>query len=306
MINNFQVVHNTDMDLNHFDEVVEGWPIDFYQLGGGIFKSTLTQVLSPEIQLAHVHFNSSVKQEGASIPGYWSFAFPIADPLVWRNYHIRKNDIIIYAPNSPIHAVSHAGFDVQIVSIAESLLKEKLKEKNLENLLVLMQKNPVFSAPPKYWQNTRGKIETGIVNAVKGIHPTEVEISDLLDLLVITLSFCTSKLERVSNIKREDTLAKAEAYIIKNIAEGITVTQVAKFCQTSERTLLYAFKERFGVSTKTFISIMRLNHVYRLLHKNTEKRSVAQVSRQLGFWHMGQFHKDFKDFFGIKASEINP
>jgi len=81
------------------------------------------------------------------------------------------------------------------------------------------------------------------------------------------------------------------------------VVDIARHLQVSERTLLYAFKNRFNMSTKAYINTLRLNHVHHALYKQLGDKPVASIARESGFWHMGQFFKDYKRFFGVLPSE---
>lgn len=294
----FQISNNMNLDIYDFDKVVQQWPIDFYQLGNGVFKSHLTQLISENIHLNEVYFNSRVKQEGHTIPGFWSFALTNEIPLNWRNYRVEAEDVIIYAPNSEINAVSNAGFEVEMLSVTEELLQSKLEERGYESLLTIMKSNPVFKIEQKSYQDVRSSIKRNVNTVLKDGVLEEQVLDALIDNLIEALAEGQPSNRMVSSKSRLAVLVKAETYIEKNIAEGVSVAQVAAHCEVSERTLLYAFKERFDVTTKLFISIIRLNHVYRLLRSSNGQKSIANISRQMGYWHMGQFHKDYKAFFG--------
>lgn len=67
----------------------------------------------------------------------------------------------------------------------------------------------------------------------------------------------------------------------------------------SERTLQYAFRERFGMTPKSYSMVMRLNAVRRQLKEaNPKKNLVLEIARQHDFWHMGKFGADYKRLFG--------
>ncbi len=73
----------------------------------------------------------------------------------------------------------------------------------------------------------------------------------------------------------------------------------------SERSLLYAFKEKYKVSPSQFIKASRLNKVKNELFALKDKKpSIANIAGKYQFWHMGQFAKDFKEQFGILPSKM--
>ena len=104
-------------------------------------------------------------------------------------------------------------------------------------------------------------------------------------------------------MKRLSTLKKAEEYILNNITEPITVYKLALNLKVSERTLLYAFKDRFDIGPKTFMKFLKLNHLHIRLHQLKNKLPIASIARDSGFWHLGQLYKDYKNLFGELPSE---
>ena len=52
------------------------------------------------------------------------------------------------------------------------------------------------------------------------------------------------------------------------------------------------------MGAKAYMNILKLNHVYHRLHDKNTIDSIVAIARESGFWHMGQFYKDYKKFFG--------
>ena len=68
--------------------------------------------------------------------------------------------------------------------------------------------------------------------------------------------------------------------------------------RASERTLNYAFMERFGLSPALYMKVQRLNGVRRDLRGHQEpSMNVADVANKWGFWHLGQFARDYRNLF---------
>jgi len=67
----------------------------------------------------------------------------------------------------------------------------------------------------------------------------------------------------------------------------------------SDRTLEHAFRERFGITLKAYIRVHRLNSVNKiLLQSDPSSTKINKIANSLGFWHMGQFAKDYQYYFG--------
>ena len=59
-----------------------------------------------------------------------------------------------------------------------------------------------------------------------------------------------------------------------------------------------------GISPKQYLQIYRLNRVQRRLqHSQGNATTVAGEAKAWGFWHMGQFSRDYRRMFGELPSE---
>ena len=87
-------------------------------------------------------------------------------------------------------------------------------------------------------------------------------------------------------------------------ADNITVKGLCKMTGVSDRTLEYAFREKFGITLKAYIRAYRLNRVMRILTRSDRfNTKVCDVANSWGFWHMGQFASDYKRHFGELPSD---
>jgi AraC family ethanolamine operon transcriptional activator len=72
----------------------------------------------------------------------------------------------------------------------------------------------------------------------------------------------------------------------------------------SERTLQYAFRERFGLTLAAFLKARRLAAVrHELMYAVDERSTVGDISATFDFWHVGQFAADYRRIFGEPPSE---
>jgi len=73
---------------------------------------------------------------------------------------------------------------------------------------------------------------------------------------------------------------------------------LCRISRTSERTLQYAFKERYGISPSVYIKRWKLNSARRcLLQSHPAEVTVHAIATSLGFFHQGQFTADYKNLF---------
>ena len=103
---------------------------------------------------------------------------------------------------------------------------------------------------------------------------------------------------------RSACLSAALALIEARGADGLTVRQLCQHTGASERTLQYAFKERFQIGPKAFLQAWRLDGVRRKLSGRSQRiRTISDIANDYGFWHMGQFAADYRRQFGELPSE---
>jgi AraC family ethanolamine operon transcriptional activator len=103
---------------------------------------------------------------------------------------------------------------------------------------------------------------------------------------------------------RYQLMKQAEKILLENLDRPWTVHDLCIELHVSERTLRYGFQEYFGMSPMTYLKVQRLNGVRRHLKTATvNQATVTDIAVQWGFWHMGQFAKDYKKMFGECPSE---
>ena len=295
----------SNLSLFHFNKVIQSWSMDFLQLMPGNFSANLKQCVSKDFQMGYAKFNRIVKQEGLSPKGIWTFAFVNDVKIYWRNYDVQPKSIIIYAPGSEINAVSDANFEVMTFSISEIFLFTMVKKEGIEDFYQSLKTTDVLVSKSPLWAKLRKAILNEIDTQIHNPNTVSLQVfkeAFTKELLVLLKNSSISK-EKVSGKKRLKLLYEVERYMTQHITEQITISKIASYFKVSERTLLYAFRNRFGMGPKTFMQVLKLNHLHHRLHNEINKISIVSIARESGFWHMGQLYKDYKKFFGELPSE---
>lgn len=99
------------------------------------------------------------------------------------------------------------------------------------------------------------------------------------------------------NLKLHELLNIAKEYINTNYDKELTLTQVAKYIYLSDSYFAHSFKERFGISPKSYILKVRIEASKEYL-KNTDTK-VADVAKIIGFSSQQRFNDIFKKHEGI-------
>ena len=103
---------------------------------------------------------------------------------------------------------------------------------------------------------------------------------------------------------RKRTLRKALEYLRSCENEMPTVEELCLIAGASQRTIEYAFKEKYGFGPKEYMKKLSLNHVHNALKSaDPDTETIKQLAGKFGFWHMGQFSVDYKKLFCELPSE---
>lgn len=96
---------------------------------------------------------------------------------------------------------------------------------------------------------------------------------------------------------------RVEQFMWQNVDEPLTLQRIGEQMNCRMRSLIYSFKDSFGIGPITYLKILRLNEAHRRLREARGDVRIFDVAVALGFWHMGHFSADYKRMFGETASE---
>ena len=99
-------------------------------------------------------------------------------------------------------------------------------------------------------------------------------------------------------------LQDAVDFIVTNLAEPLTVDDIAAAVGVSNRTLQWQFQRHLGVAVMAFVNQRRLEKANReLLSADEESMSVTAAAMNSGFAHLGRFSSVYRKCFGEYPSE---
>lgn len=97
---------------------------------------------------------------------------------------------------------------------------------------------------------------------------------------------------------RQKAFSMACSYIDAYAGEEMTSADLCTAAGVSQRTLEYAFQDCAGLTPKAYLKVVRLNHTRVALRRAEPGVRVADAANRWGFWHMGQFARDYQHLFG--------
>lgn len=91
---------------------------------------------------------------------------------------------------------------------------------------------------------------------------------------------------------RDSMSEKAVVYLQKNLAKDISVLDLAKYCGTTERSLLRHFRIQFNLSPREYIQKQRIERAKVLLEST--QLSLDEIIERCGYSDLASFRKLFK------------
>lgn len=103
---------------------------------------------------------------------------------------------------------------------------------------------------------------------------------------------------------RQSILARCHEYLLCMDAEPVSVSDLARHCEITPRTLYNAFQDILGMSPSKFLQYRQLYRVNRELRASDPKeRSVTSILFDHGVWNMSHFSRRYRQLFGESMSQ---
>ncbi len=300
-------------DFDHFQEVVYDWELDFHQLDGGSFHSKLEQIILPEIQIGHTHFDCHLDQKGNSPKKMWTFVLMGEDATMFNFNHVKTTStstMVIYSPGQKIDAVTAPGFSIYTLSVEQAHFQKVAASLGLEKIEEKLRQIDIIELDLAQTSSLREQLQNVLSHVSSMDEKVMTDQGKALFLELLPTKFlkeiylhvgCAPK--RVFK-KKYLLYMEARAYMHTHSHEPITIEDIAKKSDLSERTLRNYFQEELAISPKQYLTTIRLQRVREILKAKDETlTTVEQTARRSGFHHMGQFSQSYKEFFGELPSE---
>jgi AraC family ethanolamine operon transcriptional activator len=291
------ILDNQFSDLDLLKTRTRAWDLDFRLTHKGGFSGQLRQVALPHLLITYARFGSRLHQSGSTPQGFCTFGLPAADfhGLWWLGYEADGRSLFKFGADRELAAVSDSDFAVYNISLHFDYL-ERLAE-TLRAPCVATGRE-VVRIPAVRMQDLR------VLARAATFHSSErsrVVAAHQLAEGLVTSCAAGETLPRPSPRSRDGAIRRVLEFLDEyDYPDGLpdlpTLCQIA---HVSERTLQYAFRERYGTSPNAFIRYWQLNTARRLLRcSDRDSRRIADVAAQCGFYDPSLFASHYRRLFG--------
>lgn len=304
-------VHQIFDDFDEFTESVRDWSGDFKQLKPGYFRCDSLQYIQGNTQFMHARMNQHIEQQGNSPKGLRTFAVPASRHLRlnWLNRMIPDDSVLVFQPQRGLDCVSWNDFDMFVFSMPEDLIKELCIELGYPSLPDMIEQSDIIRCRPSTLAQLR-RIFAVITNLLvlsqdKAGQWIQEEIQYTVPIMLMQTLASYQERTLIKPVRmRENIIRQIKGYLDTSPDMAPKIRDLCSLFNVSERTLEYAFRERFDTTPKGYIKSLRLNQVRKALKQPSRKsEKIADIANRFGFWHMGQFAADYRKLFGELPSE---
>ena len=283
-------------DFDELTDAIRGWQLELFKLDSNPFEGRFFQLMDSDFILTRAYFSSCMKAEGAPPVGFRSFVVPV-DPrleMIWRGQRISGSDLLVFPTGSELHALSDRNFNVYTLSVFDEALFNTASRLGVPGLETVFDKREVIHCRPSKMAKTRRMLSYLEEFPAQHSFASNQILTALVHLLA---SGGNGNVSPLTKTRRQRIVMDSETLITQYSEDSMTVQRLCKHTGVSKRTLEYAFNEQIGVTPKQFISSIRLNSVRKLLRSGAVHK-VVDAANAWGFWHMGQFARDYRKLFG--------
>lgn len=211
---------------------------------------------------------------------------------------------MLYPPGSEINAVSHSTFDILTFSVSEKFMELLAQKMGFPGFKRSCRNVEIFTCNKNDMEIIRFLLKHMSYNlkinrfVLNEYHRRDFFMNTVSGMILTAICQNKNSLVVPKQRARDKAYEKAMQYIHTFAGEDFRITDLARQTDVSQRTLEYIFKERLHLSPKKYSLVYRLNRVRsELMNTSADRPVITDIAGKWGFWHMGQFAKDYKKFF---------
>lgn len=291
----------TSRDAEQMREQSAFWSYEHRQYGRGMFRGEIMAYHTKSLQLTLAHRSIGFFARGGLPVGTTIISFPLINhqAIHYRGAIMKNCQALALKQNEEFEVYATLPTSFLTIAADSSLLARQT--------MSIMGKS--FEAVRNDDCLTMNRVDYGwrmnkLTRLLKSLStdtrtPNEAKNKEIETEILETVLLGTELPEVIGEpADRLYRAKKAEQYIRNNLTSPITIDTLCQYAGTTKRTLHLGFKQRFGVTPKAYLRIMRLNKVHRELSGSDARKSIAYIAMNAGFSQLGHFTEQYHRMFG--------
>ncbi|MBE0379965.1 helix-turn-helix domain-containing protein [Pseudoalteromonas prydzensis] len=294
----------TTTDVDQQADNLTNWQQKYDQVSDGCFYGCIDEVAFNDLQVFKEFTQRALRQQCKVWPNALWLGIPAHSQQSKINgLSIAENQLMCRPSDCNFELITPEQFNIYGMVINQDALQQIAQQQGLSLLGITNQGSPRITTSHQAVIRARQCIEQVIY--AHGCGASAALQHDILLNLVLQLLQSKQPQQKVtpSYKHRKLVVDRAKEFIVNHPDNVVTITQLCEFTYVCRRTLQYSFETILGINPLRFLRITRLNQIRRELSDPQINKPIATVAANWGFWHPGQFAKDYKQLFGENPSQ---
>jgi AraC family ethanolamine operon transcriptional activator len=298
-------------DFEELADALSRWDLRCRQLGRGPFRGQLQVLQLGGIQVFRVAVNRMIHLKGWPPPGSFG-CFPVLaanENAVWGGRRLKAGQVRVFDPGQEADHVTAADhYQLVALAVDGDLFRQEvpvLGGFDLEERLV--GKEVVTTSPAccrALWAHLVGLFDLAQARPDLLAQSGRLIEQECLRRFAGLLARPNDDRTACQPSNRARVARRAEDYMRAHLGgDPLSVLDLCRELDVSERTLHYAFQEVRGLSPMAYFKASRLNAVREELRAAAATATVHEIAQRWGFWHPGEFAADYRRLFGELPSQ---
>ncbi|MGM0544937.1 MAG: helix-turn-helix domain-containing protein [Pseudomonadota bacterium] len=274
------------------------WQQEYDQLSAGRFYGRLDEVALATMQVFKEHTGQALRQDCRVWPNaLWLGIPPVCAGSRINGQALDGDEVMCRPGGHDFELITPAAFDIYGLVV------------HLPTLSAAAARQGIVL--DECWQQTpRRHVGQDTLSAMTFLlerllmrHPGAIAEQLHQDILLMALlellqAERPSREPPPSYAHRKEVVDRVKRHVDEHLEGPVTMDALCQLTHVSRRTLQYSFTSILGISPLQYLRLTRLNRVRRALRAASPSQSVTEIATYWGFWHLGQFARDYKQQFG--------
>jgi AraC family ethanolamine operon transcriptional activator len=280
-----------------------GWRLRFTQIAPGACSGSVREAEFPSLRVVTACFSAEVAVHSRPLaeeddPLQVGVISPGRERVLWDGHRVSRDRLLLKEGSQGSNFRVPAGCE---------LLVARVDRPRLEALSTVVGAPPdkpshrlvqLYRVPREWLGTLRSQIDTLARAPSSGLGGLAEEVErDFYEQLALALA-CPRESMPPSPETRRRVLRRAEEYMWAHCHERISLPDLCAAADCSERTLRYAFHERYGLSPTALLKRVRLQGLRSHLQNASPRERILDAALRWGFWHLGHLGRDYRALFG--------
>ena len=237
------------------------------------------------------------------------FSVPVLDTNspIFFNHALKTNELVVLPEGSEVDFLSSCPQGMITVSIERDLANRYTIGLLGQEIESLCKNDQVLKFKNHYARKKLvGRLNKTLELALSPTYDLkDIKFQQLIEERAISFLLSNISISEYQSFRTERLKAarRAKEYMIENKNKQVSMLDICEAVGSTKRTIHMGFKELYGITPKTFLKHIRLNHVRKELSQAKPGTTVTDAAYKWKFYHLSRFARNYYEMFEEYPSE---